>query len=331
METARGRSTDRVFAIVVTGLVLALVASMSLVGRSFAQSATPAATPAAAAEAPVSIAPDLAVITVTAKEDVFSIAVPTSGVIEGDFVVELVNQTANKITNANFVKLPEGTSVGDFTSVLAKAFKGEGGELPAWWSSAKATFAGGTFAAPGNTSQSIVNLSAGRWVVFSSNPAGVQSAQVINVVTAAEANGETAATPVPGATPVAAASPVAKSLPSDNQISILDSKFTSASDLTAGQKIFEVFNSTDQVRDLVMIKVEGTVDEAAAAELAGAFSRGETVNGLVVGGVGALSPNGVAYAGANLESGTYVIFSSLPDASGGLQSAHGAVKVVTVP
>ncbi|MGI8404896.1 MAG: hypothetical protein ACR2OE_09075 [Thermomicrobiales bacterium] len=330
METARGRSTDRVFVIVVMGLVLALVASMSLVGRSFAQSATPAATPAAAV-APVSIAPDLAVITVTAKEDVFSIAVPTSGVIEGDFAVELVNKTANKITNANFVKLPEGTSVGDFTSVLAKAFKGEGGELPAWWSSAKATFAGGTFAAPGNTSQSIVNLSAGRWVVFSSNPAGVQSAQVINVVTAAEANGETAATPVPGATPVAAASPVAKSLPSDNQFTITGSGFDTASDLSAGQKVFEVTNTTNQVRDLVIIKVEGTVDEAAATKLAGAFSRGDTVNGLVVGGVGALSPHGVAYAGAALESGTYVIFSSLPDASGGLQSAHGAVKVVTVP
>ena len=333
MDTARGRSTDRVFAIVVMGLVLALVASMSLVGRSFAQSATPAASPAVA-EAPVSIAPDLAVITVTAKEDVFSIAVPSSGVIEGNFVVELVNQTANKIVNANFVKLPEGTSVGDFTSVLAKSFKGEGGALPAWWNSADAAFAGGTFAAPGYTSQSIVDLSAGRWVVFSSNPAGVQSAQVINVVTVAEAaaaNGEPVATPVPGATPVAEASPVAKSLPSDNQITITDSGFDTASDLSSGQKVFEVTNSTNQVRDLVIVKVEGTVDEAAATELAGAFSRGDTVNGLVVGGVGALSPKGVAYAGGALESGTYVIFSSLPDASGGLQSAHGAVKVVTVP
>ena len=330
MDTARGRSTDRVFAIVVMGLVLALVASMSLVGRSFAQSATPAASPAVA-EAPVSIAPDLAVITVTATEDVFRIAVPTSGVIEGDFVVELVNQTANKITNANFVKLPADVSVGDFTSVLAKSFKGEGGELPAWWSGADATFAGGTFAAPGHTSQSIVNLSAGRWVVFSSNPAGVQSAQVINVVTAAEANGETAATPVPGATPVAEASPVAKSLPSDNQITISDSGFDTASDLSSSQKVFEVTNTTNQVRDLVIVKVEGTVDEAAATELAGAFSRGDTVNGLVVAGAGALSPNGIAYAGTALESGTYVIFSSLPDANGGLQSANGAVKVVSVP
>lgn len=330
MDTARGRSTDRVFAIVVMGLVLALVASMSFVGRSFAQSATPSASPAVE-EAPVSIAPDLAVITVTAKEDVFSIAVPSSGVIEGDFVVELVNETSNKITNANFVKLPADVSVGDFTSVLAKSFKGEGGELPAWWSGADATFAGGTFAAPGHTSQSIVNLSAGRWVVFSSNPSGVQSAQVINVATEAEVNGEPAATPVPGATPVAEASPVAQSLPSDNQITITDSGFDTASDLSAGQKVFEVTNTTNQVRDLVIIKVEGTVDEAAATELAGALSRGDTVNGLVVGGVGALSPNGVAYAGAALESGTYVIFSSLPDANGGLQSANGAVKVVTVP
>lgn len=330
METARGRSIDWVFAIVVMGLVLALVASMSFVGRSFAQNATPAATPAAA-EAPKSIAPDLAMITITAKEDVFSIAVPSDGVIEGNFVVELTNQTANKIVNANFVKLPEGTSVGDFTSVLAKSFKGEGGELPAWWNSADATFAGGTFAAPGYTSQSIVDLSAGRWVVFSSNPAGVQSAQVINVVTAAEAKGEPVATPVPGATPVAEASPVAKSLPSDNQFTISDSGFDTASNLSAGQKVFEVTNSTNQVRDLVIVKVEGTVDEAAATELAGAFSRGDTVNGLVVGGVGTLSPKGVAYAGGALESGTYVVFSSLPDASGGLQSAHGAVKVVTVP
>jgi len=327
MEHTHGRSSDRFFAMVAMSLALALIVSLSLVGRSFAQDATPAATP----EVPESIAPDIAVITVTAKEDVFSIAVPADGVIEGNFVIELVNATANNIANVNFVKLPADTSVGDFTSVLGKSFKGEGGELPAWWNGADATFAGGTFASPGSTTQSIVNLSAGRWVVFSSNPGGVQSAQVINVVTAAEANGEVAATPVPGATPVAEASPVAASLPSDDQIMITTSGFEPASAPTADQKIWEVKNNSDQVHDLVVVKVEGDVDATAAAALAASFSRGDAVNGLVVGGIGALSPNGVGYVGVKLEAGTYVIFSSLPDAKGGLQSANGAVTVVTIP
>lgn len=327
MEQTNGRAGDRVFAMVVMSLALALIVSLSFVGQSFAQDATPAATP----EVPVSIAPDAAVITVTAKEDVFSVAVPADGVIEGNFLIELVNETANNIANVNFVKLPADVSAGEFTSVLAKSFKGEGGELPTWWNGADATFAGGAFAAPGFTTQSIVTLSAGRWVVFSSNPGGVQSAQVINVVTAAEASGEPVATPVPGATPVAEASPVATTLPSDDQITITTSGFEPASAPSADQKIWEVKNTSDQVHDLVIIKVDGNVDTTAAAALAASFSRGDVVNGLVIGGIGALSPNGVGYVGVKLEAGTYVLFSSLPDAKGGLQSANGAVTVVTIP
>ncbi|MGB3305421.1 MAG: hypothetical protein WBA63_04485 [Thermomicrobiales bacterium] len=324
MNTAHGRSGDRVFAFVVMGVVLALVASMTFVGRTYAQDATPAAS-----EAPVSIAPDLPTITVTATETVYRVSVPAGGVVEGDFVVELINETGNTIANANFVKLPEDVSVGDFSSVLSKSFKGQGGELPAWWAGANTEFVGGTFAAPGYTSQAIVTLSAGQWVIFSSNPAGVQPVQAISV--AAPAAEEGAATPAAGATPVTEATPIGSGLPSDNQITITDSGFETATAPAAGSQVWQVTNSTDQVRDMVVVKVEGEIDEASATALAAALSSGDTVNGLVVGGSGALSPDRIAFAGLTLESGTYVIFISMPDANGGLQSANGAVTIVTVP
>lgn len=301
-----------------------VVASGSLGRVAFAQSATPAATPAAV-EPPTSIAPDLQTITVTANDGIYKIVVPGGGLVEGDFVIELVNATPNNIANVNFVMLPEDVGVGDFTSLLAKAFKGEGGELPAWFASDTAKFAGGGFAAPGNTTQTIVTLPAGRWVAFSSNPGGNQSAQVISVSAPEPAE---APAGTPAATPVMVASPVVEAFPSDNTITLAAGGITLASDPTSAQAVWKVTNTSTEVMDVVLVKeVTETIDPATVAA---ALSSGGTVNGLVVAGSGALSPNGTAYIGATLEAGNYAVFSSLPAAAGGLQSAAGAATTITV-
>jgi hypothetical protein len=285
-----------------------------------AQSATPAATPAA----PVSIAPDLPTVTVTANDGIFAIATPPAGLVAGDVVIELVNATENNIANVNFVKLPDDVSVGDFTSLLHSAFQGEGGTLPEWFASDTALFAGGAFAAPGHTSQTIITLAEGKWVAFSSNPGGNQSAQVITV--SAPEPAEEAGTPE--ATPVAAASPVVEARPSDNTITLAADGITLGSEPTSSQMIWKVTNTSTEVMDVVLVK---EVDEALdPATIAAAVSSGGTVNGLVVAGSGALSPNVSAYIGGMLEAGNYAVFSSLPAAAGGLQSAAGAATTITV-
>ncbi|MGN6033180.1 MAG: hypothetical protein ACTHQE_16120 [Thermomicrobiales bacterium] len=296
-------------------------ASTTSFGRLVAaQDATPAATPAA----PVSIAPDLQTITVTANDGVYNIATPSAGLLEGDTVIELVNATPNNIANVNFVMLPEDVSVGDFTSVLSTAFKGEGGTLPEWFATDAALFAGGAFAAPGYTTQTIVTLKAGRWVAFSSNPGSNQSAQVISVSAPEPAED----TGTPEASPVAEASPVVESRPSDNTITLAADGISLASEPTTSQAIWKVTNTSSEVMDVVLVKeVDTAIDPVA---IAAALSSGGTVNGLVVAGSGALSPNATSYIGGTLEAGTYAVFSSLPAAGGGLQSAAGAATSITV-
>lgn len=306
----------------IAGTVVPAIAATGTFGASvFAQSATPAATPVP----PTSIAPDLQTIAVTANDGIYTIVVPSGGVVEGNFVIELTNATTNNIANVNFVKLPDDVSVGDFTSVLSKSFKGEGGELPAWFATDAADFAGGGFAAPGFTTQTIITMSAGRWVAFSSNPGSNQSAQVISVA-APEPAEDAAATPA--ATPAMVASPVVEALPSDNTITLAADGITLASDPTAAQKMWKVTNTSTEVMDVVLVKEVGEAIDPAT--VAAALSAGGTVNGLVVAGSGALSPNGTAYIGATLEAGNYAVFSSLPASAGGLQSAAGAATTITV-
>lgn len=308
----------------VAGSVAAVATSAVSFGSIVAaQSATPAASPAALTP-PVSIAPDLETITVTANDGVYSIATPPAGLVEGEVVIELVNATASNIANVNFVRLPEDVGVGDFTSVLTTAFKGEGGTLPEWFAGASALFAGGSFAAPGHTSQTIISLPAGKWVAFSSNPGGNQSAQVITV--SAPEPAEDAATPA--ASPVVEASPVVAGRPSDNTITLAAEGISLESDPTTSQSIWKVTNTSTEVMDVVLVKeVDTAIDPVA---IAAALSSGGTVNGLVVAGSGALSPNNSAYIGGTLEAGTYAVFSSLPAAAGGLQSGAGAATSITV-
>jgi hypothetical protein len=318
MTSPDTRLTRRAFTGAAVGGAAALAAAVSFSGRTFAQSATPAASPVPL----TSINPNLPTIKIVASDQVFNITVPGGGVVEGQFDVQLVNETTNTIANANFVKLPDGTSVGDFTSVLSKSFKGEGGDLPDWWKTA--SFAGGSVVAPGHSAQSILDLSAGQWVVFSSTPAATQSPQVISVASLADAAAASGA-----ATPAAGATPVLGVTQGDNTISISDTGITTETPPTSSQKLWRVSNtSTTQVVDLVVLKVEAGADPVA---LAAAYASGGTVNGLAVAGAGTLSAGASDYIGGALEAGTYALFSSLPDsAKGGLQSANGVATLVTI-
>lgn len=313
MSSDSVRYRDRSVAVLVLGVVMSLVAILPFAAHVGAQDATPAAE---------AVGLELQEVVVTAQESVLSIRVAPP-VLEGWTLFTLINESED-VAGINVALLPEEQSVGDLTTVISEAFTGEGGELPEWWSDV--TFGGGAYAGPGETSQGVVYLTPGQWVVFSSNPAAVQPPQTINVASAEEAAEnygiEPEATPL-AATPIDA-TPVVEGLDADNEITIADGEFDVASDPESGPQLWQIMNDGEQVADLILFSTEEELDDEAAAELGTSFASGETVEGAsLVGGIGALSTGGTAYLPVDLESGNYVIVSTQPDAAGGVQAGNG--------
>jgi len=309
------RSRALIAAVLSAFMVLATL--LPFAGSASAQDATP--------EADTSAVPaDLPVITITVAEDTYSIRVPGSPVPEGQYVIEVVN-TTESLAVANLVQLPEGTSFGELSSTLFTSFQGTGGDLPEWWTSA--TFAGGSWAGPGATSETIANLTAGRWTVFSGNPASAQAPQNFTV---SVAEPEEAAD---GATPVAEASPVPVTFPDVETAATID---VSDSGVTiegapSGPAILGVTNSGAQPHDLVIYQVADGTDAAGAAALATSVAAGTIpADATLFASIGLISQGTTGYIVSNLEPGTYAVFSTAPDANGGLQSDAGVVAVIVV-
>lgn len=285
-----------------------------------AQDASPMASPTAE-EAGAFAGLELPVLDITATEFTFNISNP-GALAEGWYVINLINESETNAT-ANLALLPEGTSAGDLSALKSQAFAGEGGELPAWWEDT--VFAGGTFAAPGETSSVVVYLTPGQWSVFATNPASVQSPANFRILTPEELETnygvveEAEATPVvtPGATPDVIPAPAG--VEASVTLAVTDSGFEPSGAPTSGSQVIEVVNEGEEVHDVVVLHTEETLDEASAASLAQSWVRGEEVNASLEGGVGTLDPGRRAYAEIAGDAGTHVIFSSLPGTDGGLQ------------
>jgi len=320
-----GRGFGRSFAVLMVSAFVAIFAALPL-GYAAAQDATPVASPEAASALAASGLPE---ITVTAKETIFSPKVP-GAMLEGWYLITLVNDT-DAVSSANLVMLPEGQTVGALTSLVSTAFQGEGGELPEWWTSA--TFAGGNVAAAGETTQTLAYLTPGKWAIFSSNPAAVQSPSVFTILTPEEAEANYGIAPAtPTASPVAAGAPAPAGVTAGSTIDVNDTAITPAgAPPAAGEVVAEVTNSGEQVHELILVKTDQQVDDAGAAALATSYAKGEALTGAtVVGVLGTLGPGQTAYFATTLEPGTYVFFSSLPDANGGLQSDAGLVLAFSI-
>jgi hypothetical protein len=325
MVARTGRTFGRSMAVLMMSAVMALIAA-GPVGSAVAQDASPVASP----EADALAATGLPEITITAQETIFSPSQP-GALIEGWYIITLVNET-DAVASANLGTLPEGQTVGDLTSVLSTSFKGQGGELPEWWSSA--TFAGGNVAASGETTRTLAYLTPGKWAIFSTNPAAIQSPSVFTILTPEEAESNYGIVPEasPVASPEAAGAAAPEGVTVTTPIDVSDTAITPSGDVPApGEAIAEVTNSGEQAHELILVKSDAPADEATAATLATSFASGEELTGAtVVGGVGTLSPGQTGYFVTTLEQGNYVLFSSLPDASGGLQADAGLVWAFTV-
>ena len=325
MPSERVRGRERSFAVLLVGLVMALIAVMPFASPVTAQDATPEAE---------GIGLDLQEVQITVSENTFSVS--GSDLLEGFTIITLINES-DALATANLGMIPEEQTVGDLTTVISQSFAGEGGDLPEWWS--ESTFVGGAWADAGATTQAVVYFTPGEFVLFNANPAAAQPPQKITILTTEEAVEfgliEPVATPLPGpdGSPVAedVATPVVEDLPSDAELSIADGAIEVVSDPVTGQQLWKVTNDSSQVADLVVYATDEELDEAAATELATTVATGETPDGAtLVGGLGALSAGGSAYLSVDLEAGSYVAFSTQPDTAGGIQASEGVVLPFTV-
>lgn len=323
MVSDMNRLTRRSFG----ALSLGAVATATTFRAVAAQDASPEASPAAE-EAGMLESLGLPTLDITAQEFVFAISNP-GALAEGWYVVNLINESEAD-ASVNLALLPEGTSGGDLSALKSQVFAGQGGELPEWWDST--SFAGGTVAAPGETSSAVVYLAPGQWTAFSTNPSSQQSPANLRILTPEELEANYGITPeegsaTPEASPVAVAAP--EGLTASITLGVSDSGFNPSGAPAAGEQAIEIVNEGEQVHDVVMLHTTETVDEASAGSMALSWVRGEDIDAMPVGGVGTLSPGETAYAVLDAQAGTYLVFSSMPDANGGLQLETIGVLVFT--
>jgi hypothetical protein len=273
-------------------------------------------------------------IIVTADQYTFSPSVP-GAMGEGWYIITLVNETES-VADANLGLLPEGTTGSALSSALSTAFQGEGGELPEWWSSA--TFAGGSVAGPGESTSSLVYLIPGKWYLFSTNPASTQSPASFLIQTAEEleANYGIAATPeatpevAQGATPEIAGLVSPEGVTAAVSIEITENQIVANGAPTGGEQLLQITNTSDQVRHVIILQTEETVDAESVTSIARSWIKGEETNATVAGGVGTLSPGWTAFTAIDAQPGNYILFSALPDANGGLQIDNGLITTFSV-
>jgi hypothetical protein len=323
MVSKPARVRDRSVAALLLGIVLALVAVLPFAGSVAAQDASPEAV----AEPSGLAALGLQEITVDAQAGVYSMTYPTP-LVEGWTLVSLTSSGVGPAV-VNFAKVPDGQTGGDLSSVVFSAFQGEGGTLPEWW--ANTEFAGGAWAGAGETTQTAIYLTPGKWVGFSTNPFSVQPIQTLVVATPEDAFTNYGVGEDPAAaTPAAEASPVVEGLPADGTVNIGDGVFNLGSEPAAGPQIWAVTNDSAQVSEIVLVSVDYEIPAEEAILWVGTFAAGDLGNAVIENGSGLISPGSTAYVSLDLAPGTYVLYSTAPDAAGGLQSDIGLNVVFTI-
>ena len=132
------------------------------------------------------------------------------------------------------------------------------------------------------------------------------------------------------ATPSAVASPVAEGLVSDGSVSITDGAFSLSGDPAAGPQVWEVSNDSSQLSEIVLVSVDYDIPADEVVLWVETFAAGDLGNAVIENGSGLLSPGASAYVSLDLAPGTYVLYSTAPDAAGGIQSSNGLNLVFTI-
>lgn len=307
------------------GLTMGVAATGSL---AYLVSAQDAATPAAVDATPeVAGVPSLAELENATHIDVKVLngayaAYVGNGQEEGWYVFNVEN-TSEADASFNLALLPEGTTASDLSGFVHQVNVGEATEMPEWLSGT--TFAGGTSVPVGETASVLVKLVPGEWTMFSTNAQSKQGPanfKVLNADELLELYGvEAAATPEGG-------SLYPEGFSSSFTISISDAGIGADAMPAQGLNIIGVRNDGTAPADLVILHGAEAGDPAQLAEIAKAYIAGEETDYTLVGGMGALSPGNYGYIELTAESGVYLAFSSLVNASGTPQVDDGVLIAV---
>lgn len=248
----------------------------------------------------------------------------------GRYVLTVTN-AAEEDLGVGFLQPPEGMTAADFIAFAAPATpEGAGAAAEASPSSEEDTgppafyyeipLAGGIYANPGETASTVLDLTAGEWVLWAEEP-GAPQAPVLVVVT-----GE---------------APVDQPVPSaDVKITGQEMSFTIDGELVAGPQVIEFVNAGVQPHFLIMLKApEGTtIDDFLALSATFGDPAASPQSGLSFEDIfsavdTADQSSGVTtWIAAELESGTYILACFVSDPETGAPHAMlGMIDVVTVP
>ncbi len=316
----------------------AIVFLLALIAGGFASSLAGAqdAAPEAGKDRPLADTMGLPELAITATADGFE-GVPAA-TAAGRYVVTLT-AVPNVESGAavEFLMLPEDVTFDDFTAMLAGPPEGEtgasdatpaGGDeqaAPDWYY--QTYLAGGVAADAGFTSQGILDLRPGTYVVWAAGDPEAPQAPVEMSVTG------DVATPVVGGEPTAGAT-----------ITMFEYGFKLDGELTTGPQVIKVANVGTQPHFAILLRPGGSVTKEQVgmvldAELAGT----PTVDAAAAAGVsnpdewafaeyaGTISTGATEWIAVDLEPGDYVLVCFTPDIESGLPHAYlGMYDVVTV-
>jgi hypothetical protein len=240
----------------------------------------------------------------------------------------------------NFMQLPEGMSLDDFTAMLAgppaaspKAMMGTpgaediAGEMeedrpPEWYY--QTAMAGGTGGGPAQTAQAIVDLIPGEWIAWAGYPDAPQAPVGLTVT------GEAGATPTAGAEPNA-----------DVTVTMFEYDFAVEGTLSPGSHVLKVTNVGAQPHEMFMASAPEPVTEEQIAQILDLEMQGATPapesgvpnpeTFLPVASMTPLSMGKTGWVPVTLEPGTYILVCFVPDIESGMPHAfEGMYEVFTV-
>jgi hypothetical protein len=284
---------------------------------------------AAAQDAPGNPFSDLGLPEIAVEITDSAIVGAPSELAAGRYVLTVTNATEEESLGVGFLQPPAEMTASEFIEFAAPATPEDaeqGAASPAAEESGPPAFyyeiplAGGIYAGAGESASTVLDLTAGEWVLWVEEP-GAPQAPVLVVVT--------------GEAPADQPAPEA-----DVTITGQEMSFTVDGELVAGPQVIEFVNAGQQPHFIAMLKVpEGTtIDDflalaATFGDPAASPPAGLSFEDITTGFDTADQSSGVTtWIAADLESGTYILVCFVPDPESGAPHAMlGMIDVVTVP
>jgi hypothetical protein len=232
----------------------------------------------------------------------------------GRYRVTLENHTS-RVAVADFIQMPDGATSPAFLATMTQAIDDSVADLlvpssaPLWLRDIH--FAGGPAAAAWGSGQTVIDLTAGEWLVMAFG-AGADSPSMTLTVT-----GE--ATITTDGTPVAAADLV-----------LADGIHSAPSVTRSGRQLWRVINEGEEARGLILVRLnESGIGEVPRVTGSVDLTPGLSMLPAGAGGAGLIGPGATIWVSLHLEPGRYALVTYSADPGGIVAFGDAAMPVVT--